>query len=68
MNAIELQSHLTTGDVSHRLGISKVHTVRLAERGTLPFLWTPLGRLFSADVVERVAAERAERVATPAAT
>jgi hypothetical protein len=34
---------------------------RLERNGTLPAEWTPLGRLFPADAVARLAVERAQR-------
>jgi excisionase family DNA binding protein len=50
---------LTTSQVARRLDLSRQHTIRLARRGALEHYWTPLGRLFPAEGVERVAAERA---------
>ena len=34
---------------------------QLADRGQLDFVWTPLGRLFAAEDVERLARERRSR-------
>lgn len=50
---------LSTGEVARRLEFSSIWVEKLAERGVLPHEWTPLGRLFDPDGVERFAAQRA---------
>ena len=44
-----------------RLGVSAERIRQLERAGRLPCLRTPLGRLFSREQVERLAAERAGR-------
>ena len=51
-------SGLTTGQVARRLQISESRVVQLAREGKIEHEMTPLGRLYDADDVERLAAER----------
>jgi predicted site-specific integrase-resolvase len=43
------------------LGVTGARVVQLAEEGRLPCLVTPLGRIFDAEDVERLARERRSR-------
>lgn len=55
---------MTTSQAARTLDLSRQHTIRLARRGDLRHVWTPLGRLFDASDVARLAQERAAREAT----
>lgn len=43
------------------LGISVRRLKQLRDRGELPVVWTPLGRLYRRDDLERLTAERSAR-------
>lgn len=49
---------LTTAQAAERLRLTPVRVRALERAGRLPAAWTPLGRLFSVDVVDRFLAER----------
>jgi excisionase family DNA binding protein len=53
------KTHLTTTQVATLYGVNPKTVVRLAERGELPCIETPLGRLYPVGAVERLALERA---------
>lgn len=59
-------SVLTTSEAARLLGLSSMHTIRLARSGQLEVIPTPLGRLYQRDDVERLATER--RLAASATT
>jgi excisionase family DNA binding protein len=52
---------LTTSQAARRLELSREMTIRLAREGKLSHFWTPLGRLYPVEAVERLAKERSER-------
>lgn len=54
---------LTTTQAARVLGVSSRRVVQMANEGALVFEWTPLGRLYDAAELERVAKERADRKA-----
>jgi excisionase family DNA binding protein len=58
---VTISSPLTTSQAARRLELSREMTVRLAREGKLAHYWTPLGRLYPVDAVERLAKERSER-------
>lgn len=49
---------LTIGQVARLLNVSSARVGQLADQGRLDFERTPLGRLFDADSVQRLAQER----------
>jgi excisionase family DNA binding protein len=52
---------------ARRLNLSRERVIQLANTGELKALWTPLGRLFRVEDVERLSAERNARAAERAA-
>jgi excisionase family DNA binding protein len=56
-------SLLGPSQVARVLGVSRERVVQLANEGRLTAMMTPLGRLFDADDVERLAREREEAAA-----
>ena len=50
---------VSTTEASHMLRVSPRRVIQLSDAGKLPALRTPIGRLFMADAVERLALERA---------
>lgn len=52
---------LTSGQVARLLRVSPQHVRQLADAGCLPCITTPLGRLFDAAAVARLASERRAR-------
>lgn len=54
---------LTTSQVAKILDVTGRRVVQLAEDGAISFERTPLGRLYDADDVARIARERADRKA-----
>ena len=49
---------MTRGEVAYRLRLSPERVAQLGRAGVLPFLMTPLGRLYEADAVEAFAEQR----------
>jgi DNA-binding transcriptional MerR regulator len=56
---------LRTGQVAERWGITPQHVASMAREGILPCEMTPLGRLYDAEVIERLTKERRRRRARP---
>jgi predicted site-specific integrase-resolvase len=56
-----VQERLTSSQAARELGISSVYVRRLADTGHLPVMVTPLGRLYDAEAVKTLAAERRQR-------
>ena len=61
---MDLSITLTTVQVARQLGLCRERVRLLALNGELPFVETPLGRLFDAEIVERLRRERAAARAT----
>jgi len=55
---------LSSGEVARRLGISAERVRQFAQAGRLPYVRTPLGRLYRSADVERLLAERMGRKGT----
>jgi excisionase family DNA binding protein len=55
------ETHLSPTQAAQRLDLSYRRVVQLADEGSLAVVRTPIGRLFPADDVERLARERADR-------
>ena len=56
-----MRQPLTLTQASLVSGLSVSQLRRLADRGEIPTTYTPLGRLLSADGVEKIAADRSEK-------
>jgi hypothetical protein len=56
-----LDRHYSRAEVALRLGVSPVRVDQLALSGRLPYIQTSLGKLYDADAVQALAAERAAR-------
>lgn len=57
------ETHLSPTKAAQRLDLSYRRVVQLANEGALAVVRTPIGRLFLAADVERLARERAQRSA-----
>ncbi len=54
---------LGSSAAARKLGISPRYLLQLADRGTIPCVRTPVGRLFAPEDLEKAAQERESRVA-----
>ncbi len=57
-----LNRYLSPSEAALLVGITPQAVDRAARRGRLEHVWTPLGRLFPVEAVERYAAERQARL------
>jgi predicted site-specific integrase-resolvase len=59
----ELQGYISAGAVAELFGVSRVRVHHLSEKGRLPFLVTPIGRLYPKKEIEAIAVTRPKREA-----
>jgi DNA-binding transcriptional MerR regulator len=60
----ELEGYISAGAVAELFGVSRVRVHHLSEKGRLPFLKTPIGRLYPRKEIEALAEQREKEART----
>jgi hypothetical protein len=58
---VDLDGLVSLSEAGRELGVSADRVRQLADEGTLPVYWSPLGRLVPADAVRALAEKRSQQ-------